>query len=128
MIYTVIINDRSYDLPKRTLDVVERLDKAAAVDGIKGMSIREKYKKIYECLEDLLGHENMVEILGSDNLDEVDLSEVTLAFRKIVDAYNKPVNDYNNEQSFKGLAELPIDKIVSLADAAAKVNGIQGAK
>lgn len=128
MIYTVIINDRSYDLPKRTLEVVELLDKTANVDSIKGMSLRDKYKKIFECIETILGRESTVEIIGSENIDEVDLSEVTLTFRKIVDAYNKPLDDYNNEKSLRGLNELPIDKIIALASAASEVQGLQSKK
>ena len=41
MFYTVIIDDRSYDLPKKTLAVTEMLDKAADVDKLKN-STRDK--------------------------------------------------------------------------------------
>ena len=41
MTYTVIINDRSYDLPKKTLAITEALDQTAKVDELN-ISTREK--------------------------------------------------------------------------------------
>lgn len=124
MNYSVIINDRSYELPKRTIAVAEKLDKVANVDNIRGLSLKDKYAKLYDCVEDLLGHENAVEILGSDNIDEVDLSEVTLAFRKIVDAYNRPMAEYNSERNLAGLRDIPIDKLSVLAKTAEQLEGV----
>ena len=43
MVYTVIINDRSYDLPSKTLKVVEEMERVSKIDEQKGLSIREKY-------------------------------------------------------------------------------------
>ena len=81
MIYTVILHSHSYDLPAKTLAVTEKLDSAGRVDDIPGMSTREKYKVVLQCVIDILGRDNVKEALGSDKLEEVDLSEVTLTFR-----------------------------------------------
>ena len=66
----------------------------------------------------LVGKENAVEILGSEKLDEVDLSEVTLTFKKILDAYEKPLADYEIEKSNSKFSNYPLDKIVELAKVA----------
>lgn len=118
MVYTVIINGQSYDLPKKTMKVVEEMDKVAQIDSVKGLSIREKFKKLYDFIVSLVGKENAVEILGSEKLDEVDLSEVTLTFKKILDAYEKPLDDYEIEKSNSKFSNYPLDKIVELAKVA----------
>lgn len=124
MIYTVIINDRSYDLPKKTMAVTEKLDEVRKVDEVKGLTLREKFKKLFDCVADLIGRENAIEALGSDNLNDVDLSEVTLAFRKIVDAYNKPVQDYNMARGLGELSNLPIKELSALANAASQISAL----
>lgn len=118
MQYTVIINGRSYDLPKKTMNVVEEMDRCAKIDSVKNIGIREKFNQLYKFIKSLVGDDNAKEILGSENLDEVDLSDVTLTFRKIMDAYQKPVSDYNMENARQALANLPIDKITNFANAA----------
>ena len=120
MIYTVIINDRSYDLPKKTLAITEALEQTAKVDELS-IPIREKYRKVLDCVISLLGKEAVVEALGSTDLNEVDLSEVTIAFRKIVDGYNKPVQDYVNASGRGALDGMPIDQMTDLANAATKI-------
>ena len=120
MIYTVIINDRSYDLPKKTLAITEALEQTAKVDELN-IPTREKYRKVLDCVISLLGKEAVAEALGSTELNEVDLSEVTIAFRKIVDAYNIPVQDYGNASGRGALEGLPIDQMTNLANAATQI-------
>lgn len=127
MIYTVILHSHSYDLPAKTLAVTEKIEHAGSVDGMAGLSTREKYKIVLDCIIDLLGQDAVKEALGSAKLTEVDLSEVTLTFRKIVDAYNKPLEEYNANTNRAALDNLPIDQIVALADASKKVLDASGA-
>ena len=118
MNYTVIVNGQSYDLPKKTMKVVEEMDKVAQIDNVKGIGIRDKFKALFDFIGGLVGKDAAKEILGSDKLDEVDLSEVTLTFAKIKDAYDKPLEDYNTDKSFQKLNSIPTDKIVQLANVA----------
>ena len=120
MIYTVIINDRSYDLPKKTLAITEALEQTAKVDELS-IPTREKYRKVLDCVISLLGKEAVAEALGSTELNELDLSEVTIAVRKIVDAYNRPVQDYVNASGRGALEGLPIDQMTNLANAATQI-------
>lgn len=121
MEYTVIINGKSYDLPKKTIEVVEKIDAVLKVDSIKGMDLRNKFQKLHDFTSDLLGKENAVEVLGGDTIDSVDLSEVTLATRKIIDAYDKPIADYEADKTKSKLNALPIEKIISLANSAQRM-------
>ena len=121
MEYTIIIDGRSYDLPKKTLSVMEKMDDVMKVDSVKGYSVRQKFEKIHRFIKDLVGDDNAKEILGSDNISEIDLSEVTLTAKKIIDAYDKPITDYDLEKSMRKIEGIPIDKIVSVANAAEKI-------
>lgn len=122
MEYTIIANGRAYELPKKTIRVIEELDTVVKIDSVPNMTIREKFKAVYKFIEKTLGKENTLEILGSDKLDEVDLSELTITVKKIMDAYDKPVNDYDSEKRQLELEQIPFDKIVELAKATKGLN------
>lgn len=115
MIYTVILNGQSYDLPKKTMAVWSELDKILKIDEIKNLSLRDKYKKVYDFIGNLLGHENMSEIFGSNNLDEIDLNELALAIKKIKEAYEEPLKNYQMEQSLEAFNRIPLDKLDKIA-------------
>ncbi len=117
MEYTVIIKDRSYDLPDKTLKVVEDMDAVVRIDEKRGMSIRDKYKRLYEFIVGLVGPENAKEILGSDNIEEVDLCEVTLTVKKILDAYEQPLLDYQTQQMEEQLRRVPMEKMAGITQA-----------
>ena len=108
MVHTVILNGRSYDLPKKNINVATKLDEVLKVDSIKGLSVRQKFEKLHVFSKDILGKENTNEILGTDNLEEIDLSELTIVVRKIVDAYEKPISDYQAERNREQLSRLPL--------------------
>ena len=40
MVYTIIANNKSFDLPKKTVSVMEELDRVLKVDSNKGLSLR----------------------------------------------------------------------------------------
>lgn len=124
MEYTVIIDGQSYDLPKKTVAVVEKIDEVLKVDSTKGYSVRQKFEKLHVFVKDIVGEETAREMLGSDNITEIDLSELTLSVRRIIDAYDSPIAAYDAEKSRAKLEGLPIDKIISVAKAAEKITAM----
>lgn len=125
MEYTLIIGSRSYDLPKKTMTVVEKLDKVSNIDSVKGISLQEKFTVVFNTVSDFVGAENAKEIFGSSDVREVDLTEVTIAMQKIIDAYDKPLNDYESEKSRRKLDALPIEKLVAISKAGANMAGMK---
>ncbi|MBQ0058181.1 MAG: hypothetical protein KBT20_11045 [Bacteroidales bacterium] len=123
MIYTLIMNKKSYDLPKKTLAVVEAMDTVVQLDQDDSLSTRQKYQHIMDFEREILGEKAVEEIFGSNDIDQVDLSEVILAFRKIVDAYNKPVQDYERGSSLEAFNQLPLDKLTQLAELVKQASG-----
>lgn len=119
MIYTIISDDmQSYDLPGKTLKVVEKIEELMKADTNKNLSIREKYKKLHAFVVDMLGKETAKEILGTEKLDDMDLSVLTITCKKIVDAYEKPIEEYSNNKMQQVLEDIPLDKVTELMKAA----------
>lgn len=124
MEYTIIIDERSYDLPKKTVAVMGKLDDVLKVDTLK-CSAREKFAKLHGFVKDTLGEENAAEILGTTVLDDIDLSELQLVVLRINDAYEKPLADYRNEKMREKLDSIPTEKIVSLTKGMQSVANAQ---
>lgn len=119
MVYTIInSNGKGFDLPPKTVSVMEELDAALSVDKNTHLSLREKYTRLHECVKRLLGEEKAKECLGSDDLDRIDLSELAITVRKINDAYDKPITDYVAAKMRDKLGSIPMDKVSSIVSAA----------
>lgn len=123
MEYTVIFNHKSYDLPKKTLKIWEDLEVILKLDSTN-LSNREKYKQILKFIDELLGHDNFLEIFGTDKIEEMDLNELALAVFKVRDAYNLPLSDYQAERTKNEISQLPLEQLSSAAkiiESASKV-------
>ena len=114
MEYTVIVKGQSYDLPKKTMKVAEDIDKLVKADTDIRIALKDKYKKQFDFIKGLIGEDNSKEIFETDDINEIDLPEITLTVKKIIDAYDKPITDYYTEKSADRINSLPIDKIVEL--------------
>lgn len=125
MVYTIIVNGRSYELPKKTVAVMEDLDQALTIDSNRNLSLREKYTHLHEFVKRNIGEEKAKECLGSDNLDEIDLSDLAITVRKIHDAYDKPVSEYQMAKMRERLGTLPMDKITPMMSAAEKMGNMK---
>ncbi|MBQ9990202.1 MAG: hypothetical protein IJP31_04580 [Lachnospiraceae bacterium] len=118
MEYTIIVDGKGYELPKKTVAVMTALDGVMKVDTDIGLSVRQKFEKLHTFMKDTVGSEKCEEMFGSDKLEEIDLSELTLAVRKVIDAYDKPIADYDREKTMSKFNDIPIEKVVSLTKAA----------
>lgn len=126
MVYTVIVNNRSYELPKKTVTVMEDLDQALKVDSNKNLILREKYAQLHEFVKRTIGEENARTCFGSDNIDEIDLSELAITVRKIHAAYDKPVTEYQMSGMKETLGKIPMDKLSAILGSAEKVRNLSG--
>lgn len=124
MEYTIIVNEQSYDLPKKTVSVMSELDEVLKVDSNTKLSVKQKYEKLHNFMKHLVGDEAAKEMFGSENLNEIDLSELTLAVKKVVDAYDKPIAEYDTDKNVSKFDTLPIEKIVALSKAIDKMADI----
>ena len=126
MDYTVIINGRSYDLPKKTVSVMEKMDGILKIDSCR-MKARQKFEKMHEFVKDMIGEENAKEAFGTDNLEEMDMSELAITVLKMNDAYNQPLTDYKIEKMRATMNSMQTDKIAALANSASAIANMNGA-
>lgn len=126
MVYTIISDDmQSYDLPGKTLKVVEKIEDVIKNDARKDLSIRDKYKRLLAFVVDILGKEVAEEFLGTSKLDEMDLSVLTITAKKIMDAYDKPVDDFNRARVQQTIDDIPLDKVTELIKATDNIKDIK---
>ena len=120
MEYTIIVNGKSYDLPKKTLKVAEEIERTVSLDATSA-PIKDKYKAVLKACQNIVGQEAADEILGSNKLEDMDLGEITILFEKIVDAYQAPIVDYKNDRNMEQLSRLPLAELEKMGNALASI-------
>lgn len=125
MEYSVIVNGRSYDLPKKTVTVMGKMDEALKVDSQPKLGIKQKFEKLHRFVKEIVGEENAREMFGSDNLEDIDLSEVSLAVLKIRDAYDQPISDYRTDKMMENIGSIPTEKITALTKSMQTMSNVQ---
>lgn len=125
MEYTLNTSRKTYKLPPKTIKIMETLEEATSVDKNRGMNIRSKFETLHGIIKDFLGEEATAEILGSSDFESIDVSEISLTINKIIDAYDKPLQDYKNEQTRKMLSNIPMEKISGLSKAMQGISSMQ---
>ena len=124
MEYTVIVNGKSYDLPKKTIAVAESLEEVLKVDSTN-LKIRQKMEKLHRFSKDLLGEDNVKEILGTDDLEEADTSALAILVLNINEAYEKPVTEYRTDKMREAFNGIPTEKLSSLTKSMQTVMNVQ---
>ena len=124
MDYTVIVNGKSFDLPKKTIAVAESLEEVLKVDSTN-LKIRQKMEKLHRFSKDLLGEDNVKEILGTDDLEEVDTSALAMLVLNINEAYEKPVTEYRTDKMREAFNGIPTEKLSSLTKSMQAVMNAQ---
>ncbi len=124
MEYTVIVNGKSYDLPKKTIAVAESLDEVLKVDSTN-LKIRQKMEMLHRFSKNILGEENVKEILGTDELEKVDTSALAVLVLNINEAYEKPVTEYKTDRMREAFNGIPTEKLISLTKSMQAVMNAQ---
>lgn len=124
MEYTVIVNGKSYDLPKKTIAVAESLDEVLKVDSTN-LKIRQKMEMLHRFSKNILGEENVKEILGTDELEKVDTSALAVLVLNINEAYEKPVTEYKTDRMREAFNGIPTEKLISLTKSMQAVMNTQ---
>ena len=105
-------------LPDYTVDIAEKIESVMLYADTKAR-FRDKIKKMYDFLANLLGKEKVVEQFGK--FEACDPNDINLLFLRITDAYNRPVSDYNEDKIVEKLDKTQIDKLSKIVDSADKI-------
>lgn len=98
MQYSVIINNNSYELPKFTKAIKDEINKVNERNVSERVNDTDKYKGMYNFIRKCIGGEAAKEVFETENLDEMDLNEITICYLEICKAYDKPVVDANRSK------------------------------
>ena len=105
-------------LPDYTVDIAEKIESVMLYADTKAR-FRDKIKKMYDFLANLLGKEKVVEQFGK--FETCDPNDINLLFLRITDTYNRPVADYNDDKIVEKLDKTQIDKLSKIVDSADKI-------
>ena len=105
-------------LPDYTVDIAEKIESVMLYADTKAR-FRDKIKKMYDFLSNLLGKEKVIEQFGK--FETCDPNDINLLFLRIKDAYNRPVADYNDDKIVEKLDKTQIDKLSKIVDSADKI-------
>ena len=108
-------------LPDYTVDIAEKIESVMLYADTKAR-FRDKIKKMYDFLANLLGKEKVVEQFGK--FEDCDPNDINLLFLRITDAYNRPVSDYNEDKIVEKLDKTQIDKLSKIVDSADKIKNL----
>ena len=108
-------------LPDYTVDIAEKIESVMLYADTKAR-FRDKIKKMYDFLSNLLGKEKVVEQFGK--FETCDPNDINLLFLRITDAYNRPVSDYNEDKIVEKLDKTQIDKLSKIVDSADKIKNL----
>lgn len=95
MEYKVEHNGVTGVLPAFTRGVRRNIDEVNKKISDETVSLDARTEALYEFLEDSIGEESLTKMLGSNDLDDIDLNDMNILFLKITKAYDKPVTDFN---------------------------------
>ena len=99
MEYTLIYRGNSYELPKFTKKVKDKIDRISEQNESPSIKDYDKYKGMYDFIREMIGAEAALEIFETDDIDEMDLNEIAVCFLGICSGYDKPVNEAKKEIS-----------------------------
>ena len=125
--YTLIIHNREYELPKKTISVQERIDKIDDENEKKTLSKRKKYENMFVFVKDMVGEDAAKEIFETEDLnsiDNLDLCTITISYLGIVDAYSKAIRDYQMDGSKSVIDNEVLGKIISLAKSVDTIQNV----
>lgn len=103
MVYTLIRNGVSYDLPPYSLNVSDSIEKINAQNIAPNSRKKANYQLMIDFIVSEVGADNANTILGGTSVTEVDLQEVAICYLEICKSYDRPIRDAQKEETRESL-------------------------
>lgn len=123
MEYTLQINNREYELPKKTLAVEEKIEKIKKLCKDSKITTRTQYENKLNFITEMVGEDNAKEIFESNdiNIAEMDLGEIDAAYRGVLDGFARPDRETVAKENLKVLGNPMIQQMLSIAEGMDKL-------
>lgn len=116
----VILKDKNYVLPVKTLSIVEKIEQLLLLEeAYKNKQIRavECFTAEYNFIVELLGNETVLAYLGTQDLQEVDIDNVSIAAIKIIQSYNEKIEKAQLDVAQQKLNSPIVQQAIKLSKA-----------
>jgi len=118
---TLFYNGKRYDLPKKTMAIVEKED----LMHTKSASLVEAYQKQFDYIKALFSEEVINDIFGTSDLDEIDMTELTLVCNMVHSAYMQKIVEHQKKESEMMANNKALEKIISVGKSVEKMMEIK---
>lgn len=122
MTYTANFEGNIIELPDYTFNIADKLERQESVNS-GNSKLKDKCKSMYDLITELIGTELITTLLGKFN--ESDPNRINILYLSIINAYNKPLQDFSESSVDDKINMEQIDKIVSLVSALEKAQNIK---
>lgn len=122
MTYTANFEGNIIELPDYSFNIADKLERQESVNS-GNSKLKDKCKSMYDLITDLIGTELITTLLGKFN--ESDPNRINILYLSIINAYNKPLQDFSESSVDDKINMEQIDKIVSLVSALEKAQNIK---
>ena len=122
MTYKANFEGNIIDLPDYSFNIADKLERQESVNS-GNSKLKDKCKSMYDLITDLIGAELTTTLLGKFN--ESDPNRINILYLSIINAYNKPLQDFSESSVDDKINMEQIDKIVSLVSALEKAQNIK---
>lgn len=130
--YILNWNNKRYTLPIPTKKIInERLQ----ITNNTVLQNKQQYdynilvEELYEYIVNLVNVEQLKEMIPHSDIEDIDIRMLEILFLEIAKTYDKPIQDYQNNQTKSKMNEvfshLPTDKINSLSAMSQAVNSLK---
>lgn len=115
MMYSILFEGKKIDLPEYSVELATEIE---ALDNVEG-TLKEKLQAMYDFVYKLVG-EQTIEVIGT--FEDVDPNLLNILFLNIVTTYNKPLEDYNMQQTLKVFDNPQMKKVLDNIDKIVEAN------
>ena len=116
--YKITFEGQSIDLPNYTLEISRKIESLNKVDEEE--SIEVKLQAMYSFIDDILGTEKTVKVLGE--YEECDPNLINILFLSIIDEYDRPRKEYVMNRALKDYQDPRLKNALNALDKTANLD------
>ena len=125
MDYSMTVNGMVIELPKYTFDIAEKIERQEVVNS--GTSkFKDKCKSMYVTICSIIGDDKVSETIGAFN--ETDPNLINIMYLELIKAYNKPIEEFNQNNITDSLQNSGIEDITKLLNSLQNIDKLKGFK
>lgn len=119
MNYSIEFDGANYDLVPYSFGISDKLEKVDAFNE-GNATVREKCKKMYDLESEIIGKDTFESDFGK--FEDVDPNVLNILWLKIIDAYEKPLTDFQTERRSQTLDDVEADKVLKVLETLGNVD------